>query len=137
MIMTMSLLGMPYEKFKDLVLNYSQWIQEINKSVFLYIEMNRITVQQAEEIVQILQKKSLIDVEKVNRLLNECYCDSEIKERLKALYVEEQEKEWIVYYVGRDVGHRVKAKNYTDALLVAYVQYGSDGKITKVEEVNK
>lgn len=137
MFFKMDLVNMPFDKFKKLIENYSEWIQETEKTVFMYIEANRIPMDQAEEIVKIAQQKSVIDIDLAQKLLDECTCSKEVKEKIRKLYQTdaEEEKEWIVYYNHMDVGHRVRAKKYTDALLAAYVKYGSDGKITKVEEV--
>lgn len=135
MVMKLNLLGLPHNEFKSLIQNYYSWIENIEETVFLYIELNRLNLEKAKELVSILQTYSQIDIKRIQELLDQCLCNKEIKEQLKAIYIETpQEKEWIVYYNHRDVGHRVKAKQYTEALLAAYEKYGSDGKITKVEE---
>lgn len=137
MFLRIDLTSIPFENFKELIENYNSWIHDIEKAVFMYIEINRIPMEQAEEIVKMVQQKSIIDINLAKQLLNECACSEEVKAKIEKLYQSdaEQEKEWIVYYNHMDVGHRVRAKKYTDALLAAYVKYGSDGKITKVEEV--
>lgn len=131
------LTDLPFDKFVDLIQNYDIWIEEIEKTVFMYIEINRTPIAESEKLVRLVQKKSSIDTDRVQRLLEECACSPEIKNKIKALYQSdsEEEKEWIVFYNHMDVGHRVKAKKYTEALLAAYTKYGADGKITKVEEV--
>ncbi|MCG8482862.1 MAG: hypothetical protein MJA31_06095 [Clostridia bacterium] len=136
MDLKLNLLGLPQDKFKYLMENYNTWIENVEETAFLYIEINRLNIKQTRELVLVLQKNASLDMEKVHQLLDQCLCNAEIKEELRTLYQsnESEEKKWIVYYNHMDVGHRVKAKKYTEALLLAYEKYGADGKITKVEE---
>lgn len=136
MIMKLNLIGLPHDKFKFLIENYNSWIENLEETVFLYIEINRLDIEQAGELVRVLQINSPMDIKRAYELLDRCLCNEETKEHLKALYKSDdpEEKEWIVYYNHMDVGHRVRAKQYTEALLIAYEKYGADGKITKVEE---
>ena len=63
--------------------------------------------------LHVLQKNNLIDLNKINQLLDQCLRNNEIKKALKELYKsdKQKEKEWIVYYNHMDVGHRVTANS--------------------------
>lgn len=136
MIMQISLIDLPFEKFKYILENYERWLNDVNKTVIEYIEINRIDLVHVKELVQILEEKYSLDTSKLNQIISEYSMGKETKEKFISVNKnEEREKEWIVYYNQMDVGHRVKGKNYTEALLNAYEKYGAGGKITKVEEV--
>lgn len=128
---------LPFEEFESFISQYYPWIENIGQVIISYIEFNRLSMEQAKKIVDILIEKKQIDPSKMKDLIENCIHCTYVKENLINLYgpKPQQEKEWIVYYAGRDIGHRVKGNNYTQALLAAYEKYGGDGKITNVEEV--
>ena len=140
MEMKISLLVLPAEKFLKLITEYSEWIDDVDTAAFLYIELNRCDIRLAEDIVRILQKNTNIDTSRIWSLIEQSpVCNVALKEKLQDICDTDlsEEKEWIVFYNGMDVGYRVCAKGYSEALLVAYEKFGAGGVITNVEEIKK